>query len=153
MVGGVDRYFQLARCYRDEDLRADRQPEFTQLDLEMSFIDENGIMNLIENLTKFISSEINIERKMNPPPFPRLPYKEAMEKYGSDKPDTRYEMSIQQRQIVIEGQQWTVRAFCVPEGKVCLNLRTYCGTCRYVRTCIHVPACVCMYPHAYPYVH
>lgn len=121
MVGGVDRYFQLARCYRDEDLRADRQPEFTQLDLEMSFIDENGIMNLIENLTKFISSEINIERKMNPPPFPRLPYKEAMEKYGSDKPDTRYEMSIQQRQIVIEGQQWTVRAFCVPEGKTVLG--------------------------------
>ena len=92
MVAGFDRYMQIARCFRDEDLRADRQPEFTQIDLEMSFIDKEDILSLIEGFMKRVFKEaLDIEIAT---PFPRLTYKEAMERYGSDKPDTRYAMEI-----------------------------------------------------------
>ena len=128
MVGGVDRYFQLARCYRDEDLRADRQPEFTQLDLEMSFVDQSGIMALIEELMTFISSELDLGRNMTPPPFHKLSYKSAMEKYGSDKPDTRFDLSIQQTATTIGGKQWRISAFSVQNGEVCLGT-----VCMYVQ--------------------
>ena len=87
MVAGFERYYQIARCFRDEDLRADRQPEFTQMDIEMSFINEEDIFSLTENLMKTAVKEaLNIDIKI---PFPRLSYDEAMKKYGSDKPDTR----------------------------------------------------------------
>ena len=92
MVAGFDRYMQIARCFRDEDLRADRQPEFTQIDVEMSFIDMEDILGLIEGFMKKVFKEaigVDIET-----PLPRLTYKEAMECYGSDKPDTRYAMEI-----------------------------------------------------------
>ncbi len=92
MCAGVDKYFQLARCYRDEDLRADRQPEFTQIDIEMSFIDREDIYALIEGLLKTIwKTALNYDV---PTPFPRIPYREVMDRYGSDKPDTRYAMEI-----------------------------------------------------------
>lgn len=89
MVAGFERYFQIARCFRDEDTRGDRQPEFTQLDLEMSFITAEEILNLIEDLYIKIIQNLFPEKKILKIPFPRLTYKEAMEKYKSDKPDLR----------------------------------------------------------------
>lgn len=92
MMSGFDRYYQVVRCFRDEDLRADRQPEFTQLDIETSFMDEEGIMGMMENMIRSVFKELlNVELAN---PFPRMPYSEAMEKYGSDKPDLRVDMSI-----------------------------------------------------------
>jgi len=85
MVAGFDKYYQIVRCFRDEDLRRDRQPEFTQLDIELSFVEEEDIYSLVENMLKFVFEEVlNIKLKI---PFPRIRYKEAMEKYGTDKPD------------------------------------------------------------------
>ena len=92
MVAGFDRYMQIARCFRDEDLRADRQPEFTQIDVEMSFVDMEDVLSMIEGFVKRLFKEA-IGREVETP-LPRLTYKEAMERYGSDKPDTRYEMEI-----------------------------------------------------------
>jgi aspartyl-tRNA synthetase len=92
MVSGMDRYFQIVKCFRDEDLRADRQPEFTQIDVEMSFVDEEQIYRTHEELMETIWKEhLGVEI---PTPFPRITYKEAMETYGSDKPDTRFGMTI-----------------------------------------------------------
>ena len=92
MVGGIEKYFQIARCFRDEDLRADRQPEFTQVDVEMSFIDQEDIYQLLEGVLVRIMKDIkNVEVKA---PFPRIDYAEAMMRYGSDKPDTRYAMEL-----------------------------------------------------------
>jgi aspartyl-tRNA synthetase len=92
MVSGMDRYFQIVKCFRDEDLRADRQPEFTQIDVEMSFVDEEQIYRTHEELMATIWNEhMDVEI---PTPFPRITYKEAMETYGTDKPDTRFDMTI-----------------------------------------------------------
>lgn len=92
MIAGYDRYIQLARCFRDEDLRADRQPEFTQIDLEMSFVDVDDIMEMNEGFVKRLFKELlNVDISM---PLPRLKYKDALERYGSDKPDTRFGMEI-----------------------------------------------------------
>jgi aspartyl-tRNA synthetase len=89
MVSGLEKYFQIARCFRDEDPRADRQAEFTQLDMEMSFVEEEDVLKLIENLYSTLVKNIFPEKKIQKTPFPRIPYKEAMEKYGTDKPDLR----------------------------------------------------------------
>ena len=92
MVSGMDRYFQIVKCFRDEDLRADRQPEFTQIDCEMSFVDENDVMTMMENMIGRIFKEIhNIDIEL---PLKRITYKEAMDRFGSDKPDTRFAMEL-----------------------------------------------------------
>lgn len=94
MVAGIDRYFQIARCFRDEDLRGDRQPEFTQLDLEMSFVDEPAVMAFIERMVIEVSRATVPERPIRQVPFPVFEYDEAMERFGSDKPDLRFGMEL-----------------------------------------------------------
>lgn len=104
MIGGTDRYFQIARCFRDEDLRANRQPEFTQLDVEMSFVDrEDDVMGMVEGLFEKIFREIKgIEISL---PLRRITYAEAMTKYGSDAPDTRFGMEINDLSDTVEKQR------------------------------------------------
>ncbi len=101
MVAGYDRYFQLARCFRDEDLRSDRQPEHTQIDLEMSFVDENDVMGLVEGLVTEVIEKI--KGKKIPIPLRRMPYAEAMNRYGSDKPDLRFGMELHDLSSIFEG--------------------------------------------------
>ena len=94
MVAGFDRYFQIARCFRDEDLRGDRQPEFTQLDLEMSFVDETSVRGFVEQMVIEVTKRTRPDRPMQQLPFPAFTYEEALERYGSDKPDLRYGMEL-----------------------------------------------------------
>ena len=94
MVAGFDRYFQIARCFRDEDLRGDRQPEFTQLDLEMSFVDELSVRGFVEQMVIEVTKRTRPDRPMQQLPFPVFTYEEALERYGSDKPDLRYGMEL-----------------------------------------------------------
>ena len=94
MVAGIDRYFQIARCFRDEDLRGDRQPEFTQLDLEMSFVDEDSVMGFVEAMVIEVSEATTPDRPIQTVPFPRFTYDEALERFGSDKPDIRFGMEL-----------------------------------------------------------
>ena len=93
MVAGYERYYQIARCFRDEDLRADRQPEFTQLDLEMSFVESEDVRALIEALLIELVGRIS-DMRIQEQPFPVLSYHEAMERFGSDRPDLRYGMEL-----------------------------------------------------------
>ncbi|MFM2104989.1 MAG: aspartate--tRNA ligase [Chloroflexota bacterium] len=94
MVAGMDRYFQIARCFRDEDLRGDRQPEFTQLDLEMSFVRETTVMDFVEWMILEVTRAVAPDRPIQQVPFPRFTYEEALERFGSDKPDLRYGMEL-----------------------------------------------------------
>ena len=110
MVAGMDRYYQIARCFRDEDLRADRQPEFTQLDMEMSFMDEEEILALNEQLMAHIFKAVKgIDI---PSPLPRLTYAEAMERYGSDKPDTRYGLELVNVSDIVKDSGFKVFSGC-----------------------------------------
>ena len=106
MVGGIEKYFQIAKCFRDEDLRADRQPEFTQIDMEMSFIDEFDIMNVAENMIAHIFKKIkNIDIKL---PLLKMKYVDAIDYYGSDKPDLRFEMKINDITEIFKDTEFTV---------------------------------------------
>lgn len=106
MVGGIERYFQIAKCFRDEDLRADRQPEFTQVDLEMSFVEENDVMTMAENLIAYVFKKVkNIDIKL---PLLRMKYDDAINYYGSDKPDMRFEMKINDITNILEHTDFTV---------------------------------------------
>ena len=114
MIAGYDRYIQLARCFRDEDLRADRQPEFTQIDLEMSFVDVEDVLEMNEGFVKRLFKEIlNVDI---PTPLPRLTYKEAMERYGSDKPDTRFGMEIQDISDLVANSGFGVFSSAIESG-------------------------------------
>ncbi|MBI4301794.1 MAG: aspartate--tRNA ligase [Chloroflexi bacterium] len=115
MVAGFERYFQIARCFRDEDLRADRQPEHTQLDLEMSFVEEKDILDLMEELITALMAEVKPSSRMLKP-FPRLPYKEAMACYGSDKPDLRFGMEINDLSDLVADSEFTVFRAALGEG-------------------------------------
>ncbi|OLP18777.1 aspartate--tRNA ligase [Leptolyngbya sp. 'hensonii'] len=116
MIAGVDRYYQIARCFRDEDLRADRQPEFTQLDMEMSFMSQDEIMDLNERLSCHILKTLKgIDL---PRPFPRLTYTEAMDRYGSDKPDTRYGLELVDVSDVVQGCGFKVFNDAVSQGGI-----------------------------------
>lgn len=114
MVSGMDRYFQIVKCFRDEDLRADRQPEFTQIDCEMSFVDENDVMEIMEGMLKKIFKEV-LDRDIVTP-FPRMTFAQAMDKYGSDKPDTRYGLEFVNISDVVKNCGFKVFADCAKEG-------------------------------------
>lgn len=123
MVGGTDRYFQIAKCFRDEDLRADRQPEFTQIDLEMSFVDTDDVIQIQEGFLKKLMKEVkgmDIET-----PFPRITYKEAMERFGSDKPDTRFGFELKDIKDLVAGSEFPVFQKVVEEGG---DIRAICIT-------------------------
>lgn len=114
MVAGFDRYFQIARCFRDEDLRADRQPEFTQIDLEMSFVDTEDVLGVVEGYLKRVFAEmLGIELQL---PLPRLTFLEAMERYGTDKPDTRFDMEIINFSDLLQGTEFGVFKSAIDGG-------------------------------------
>jgi len=106
MVGGCDRYFQIVKCFRDEDLRADRQPEFTQIDCEMSFVEQKDVVDIFEGLAKFIFK--NVKNIDFPKAFPQITYADAMENYGCDKPDIRFEMTIKDITSQVKGKDFKV---------------------------------------------
>jgi len=105
MVGGMDKYFQIVKCFRDEDLRADRQPEFTQIDCEMAFIEQEDILNIFEGLTRHLLQEIN---NVTVSEFPRMTYNEAMRTYGNDKPDIRFDMKFGELNQVAQHKDFNV---------------------------------------------
>ncbi|MEX2602249.1 MAG: aspartate--tRNA ligase [Balneolaceae bacterium] len=114
MVSGMDRYFQIVKCFRDEDLRADRQPEFTQIDVEMSFVDEEAIYEVHEELMSLLwKKHLGIDL---PTPFPRIPYQEAMERFGSDKPDTRFGMEIEDLSEIVRESEFKIFSGTVVGG-------------------------------------
>ena len=121
MVGGIDRYFQIVKCFRDEDLRADRQPEFTQLDMELSFVQPDDVMQVVEGMIVLLFKELKgIELAR---PFPRLTYEEAMNRFGSDKPDTRFGLEIRDYTGVLRDSQFKVFAGAIQKGGVVKGIR------------------------------
>ena len=122
MVGGVDRYFQIARCFRDEDLRANRQPEFTQLDLEMSFVEQEDVLGVCEELFTGLTETLSTKRVPHQP-WRRLTWKEAMDRYGSDKPDLRYELPIVDVSDIVAHSPFQVFASAIDQGGVVRGLR------------------------------
>ncbi len=118
MVSGFDRYFQIVKCFRDEDLRADRQPEFTQIDCEMSFVDQEDVMEMFEGLTKHLFKTM---RGLDLPTFPRMTYDDAMRLYGSDKPDTRFDMQFVEIKDLTEGKDFVVFDSVEYVGAICVK--------------------------------
>lgn len=115
MVAGFEKYYQIARCFRDEDSRADRQPEFTQLDLEMSFVDEEDILNLLEELFASLVETVKPEMQVLKP-FPRLSYAETMERYGTDKPDVRFGLEIKDLSNIVVDSDFVVFRSAIQDG-------------------------------------
>ena len=130
MVGGMDRYFQIARCFRDEDLRADRQPEFSQIDIEMSFVDEEDIWSMTEGLMKEIFKDI---KGIELPEFKRIPYDTCMEKYGSDKPDLRFDMPLYNVSEVFANTEFKVFENCLNEGGIIQAMNVKNGADKFSR--------------------
>ena len=130
MVGGMDRYFQIARCFRDEDLRADRQPEFSQIDIEMSFVDEEDIWSMTEGLMKEIFKDI---KGIVLPEFKRIPYDTCMEKYGSDKPDLRFDMPLYNVSEVFANTEFKVFENCLNEGGIIQAMNVKNGADKFSR--------------------
>lgn len=116
MIAGLDRYYQIVKCFRDEDLRADRQPEFTQVDIEMSFVDEDDVMNTAEGILAALFRELlNVSITQ---PFPRLTYNEATDRFGLDKPDLRFDLELQDVSDIVKGAQFKLFAECVKRGGI-----------------------------------
>ena len=131
MISGFDRYIQLARCFRDEDLRADRQPEFTQIDMEMSFVDMEDVLDIGEGFVRYIMKRLKgIEITE---PLPRLTYRDAMERYGSDKPDIRYGMEITNLSDLVKGCGFSVFASAVENGGSVRGITVKNGASVYTR--------------------
>lgn len=131
MVGGFERYYQIARCFRDEDLRADRQPEFTQVDMEMSFMSQADIISLMENMMSKIMKEVKgLDVQI---PFPQMTYQEAMDRYGSDKPDTRFEMELIDLSEIVKGASFKVFAGAVSSGGQVKAINVKNGAGKYSR--------------------
>lgn len=126
MVSGFDRYFQIAKCFRDEDLRADRQPEFTQIDCEMSFVEQDDVINLFEGMAKYLFKEIR-DVEMNEP-FMRMPWADAMKYYGSDKPDLRFGMKFVELMDIMKGHGFPVFDNAAYIGGICAE-----GAAHYTR--------------------
>ncbi len=118
MVAGFDKYYQIVKCFRDEDLRADRQPEFTQIDCEMSFVEQEDVLNMFEGLTRHIFMEV---LQTETEKFPRMPYSEAMERYGSDKPDIRFEMLLTDLTETAKGKGFKVFDSAEYIGGICAS--------------------------------
>ena len=114
MIGGVEKYFQIAKCFRDEDLRADRQPEFTQLDIEMSFVEKEDVMNEIEGLAKYVFKNVTGEEANYT--FQRMPYAEAMNRFGSDKPDLRFEVELKDLSDIVKNSSFNAFSSTVQNG-------------------------------------
>ena len=130
MVGGMDRYFQIARCFRDEDLRADRQPEFSHIDIEMSFVDEEDIWSMTEGLMKEIFKDI---KGIELPEFKRIPYDTCMERYGSDKPDLRFDMPLYNVSEVFANTEFKVFENCLNEGGIIQAMNVKNGADKFSR--------------------
>ena len=122
MVAGFDKYFQIVKCFRDEDLRADRQPEFSQIDCEMSFVERDDILDTFEGLAKYLFKQIR-EIEFNEP-FIRIPYNEAMEYYGSDKPDLRFGMKFNDLLAIVKGHNFAVFDTSEYIGGICAGVRS-----------------------------
>ena len=114
MIGGVEKYFQIAKCFRDEDLRADRQPEFTQLDIEMSFVEKEDVMNEIEGLAKYVFKNVTGEEANYT--FQRMPYAEAMDRFGSDKPDLRFRVELKDLSDIVKNSSFNAFSSTVQNG-------------------------------------
>lgn len=114
MIGGVEKYFQIAKCFRDEDLRADRQPEFTQLDIEMSFVEKEDVMNEIEGLAKYVFKNVTDEEANYT--FQRMPYAEAMDRFGSDKPDLRFGVELKDLSDIVKNSSFNAFSSTVQNG-------------------------------------